>query len=102
VKRFSANPYWALPSTAVMASLLLGAVAHWPPTRWTTVVAIFGAIPISAGSTFSIPVESWNGYFYSLWPGAFEALVAALSLLVVLHLFRRGGRRRSNHNDEAT
>lgn len=86
VKGYGLRPLWVLPLTGVLSSLLLGAVTHWPPTRWTSVVAIFGAVPDSAGSVFSIPVDSWHGYFYSLWPGAFEALVAAVSLLIARRL----------------
>ena len=102
VKRFSVSPLWVLPLTAVLSSLLIGAVAHWPPTRWSTVVAIFGAVPISAGSVFSIPIESWDGYFYSLWPGAFEALIAALVLLIARRLFHGDSDHRSSRSGEIT
>jgi hypothetical protein len=102
VKRFSLSPVWVLPLTAVLSSLLIGAVAHWPPTRWSTVVAIFGAVPPSAGSVFSIPIESWDGYFYSLWPGAFEALIAALVLLVARRLLHGDRGHGSSRSGEIT
>jgi hypothetical protein len=102
VKRFSVSPLWVLPLTAVLSSILIGAVAHWPPTRWSTVVAIFGAVPASAGSVFSIPIESWHGYFYSLWPGAFEALIAALALLIARRLYHGDSGHGGSRSGEIT
>ena len=102
VSRFGISPLWVFPLTAVLSSVVIGAVAHWPPTRWSTVVAIFGAAPVSAGSVFSIPIESWNGYFYSLWPGAFEALIAALAFLVARRLFHFDRGRANNRSGEIT
>jgi hypothetical protein len=84
VNRFALRPWWALPWSAVLVQLLLGAITHWPPSRWWPMV-IIGGLPVPSGYVFGIALEAWHGYFYSLWPHAFIALIAALSLLVVQH-----------------
>jgi hypothetical protein len=84
VKRFELNPWWVLPFTAVLFQLLIGAVAHWPPTRWWP-LGVVGQTPVPSAYVFSIPIEAWYGYVYSLWPAAFTALIAALSLLTARH-----------------
>src|SRR5262249_6568836 len=87
VKRFALNPWWVLPWTAVLVQLLLRAVTHWPPTRWWPMI-ITGGPPTPSAYVLGIPIEAWRGYFYSLWPSSFIALVAALSLLVAQHFVR--------------
>jgi hypothetical protein len=87
VGRIKLNSWWILPGTATLIQLLIGAAERWPPTRWWP-VAIVGQIPAPSAYVFSIPVEAWHNYFYSLWPKIFNALIAALSLLVVQRVLR--------------
>jgi hypothetical protein len=89
VKRLQLNPWWVIPFTGVLIQVLIGAVTHWPPTQWWP-VAIRGQMPVPSAYLLGIPVEAWHGYLYSLWPNAFIALVAAVSLLIARHLFRSG------------
>jgi hypothetical protein len=87
IRCFALRPWWALPCVAVLVQFLLGAITQWPPTRWWPLF-IIGGQPVPSGHVFGIPIEAWHGYFYSLWPHTFMALVAALSLLVVRHFLR--------------
>jgi hypothetical protein len=87
VRWLSLNPWWAMPVLAVLTQLLLGAITHWPPTNWWP-THIVGGLPVPSGYLLGIPLEAWHAYLYSLWPNAFDALVAALSLLLAKQLLR--------------
>jgi hypothetical protein len=81
VRRFALNGWWALPCTAVLIEIAIGAVRHWPPTSW-------GPAEISYIGPTPPPINYWYFYLYSLWPDAFMALVSALILLLARHFFR--------------
>ena len=81
VRRFGLAEWWVLPSTAVLIETSVSAVRHWPPTKWgAAVIEFIGPTPPR--------IDHWYFYFYSLWPGAFEALVSALVLLAARNFFR--------------
>jgi hypothetical protein len=81
VRRLGLNEWWVLPC-AVLTEITIGAVRHWPPTSWgPAVIEFIGPIPP--------PVNHWYFYLYSLWPGAFMALVSAVILLLARHFIRR-------------
>jgi hypothetical protein len=86
-KRFRANPWLVIPFVAALVQVIIDAIAHWPPTRWWP-VHVAGQMPVPSAYFWAIPVEAWSGYFYSLWPNAFMAIVAATSLLGVLLVLR--------------
>jgi hypothetical protein len=81
VRRFALNGWWALPCTAVLIEIAIGAVRHWPPTSW-------GPAEISFIGPTPAPINYWYFYLYSLWPDAFMALVSALMLLFARHFLR--------------
>ena len=86
-KRFRLNPWLVVPPVAALVQLIIGAIAHWPPTRWWP-IHVVGQMPVPSAYLWAIPVEAWSGYFYNLWPKTFMAIVAAMSLLGVLFLLR--------------
>src|SRR5882724_6731362 len=86
-KRLRLNPWLVLPSVAALVQLIIGAIAHWPPTQWWP-IHVAGQMPVPSAYFLAIPVAAWRGYFYSLWPKIFMAIVAAMSLLGVLFMLR--------------
>jgi hypothetical protein len=88
-KQFELDPQWVVPLAAVLTQVLIGGVTHWPPTQWWPTI-IVGQLPVPSGYVLGVPVEAWHNYFYSLWPDAFMALVAATVLLVIRRLFGFG------------
>ena len=85
--RFRRDPWWVLPWTAIGLSLLVGAVSHWPPSRWWPLI-FTGGIPTPTGYLLSYPLEAWHGYLYSLHPTVVRAFAAALSFLLAQSLVR--------------
>jgi hypothetical protein len=48
------------------------------------------------------PIDHWYFYFYSLWPGAFTALISALVLLAARHFFRHSIQSANLHTQKTT
>jgi len=90
-KRFALKPLWVLPLTAVLVQLVIGGVAHWPPTRWWPLF-IAGQMPVPSAYVLRVPVEAWYGYLFSLWPKTFMALATAVSFLIALQFVRPNNR----------
>lgn len=86
-KRFLLNPLLVVPSLALAIDLAVESFTHWPPAQWSSAV-IVGQMPAPSRYILGVPIESWYGYLYSLWPNAFMALVAAVSFLLARRLVR--------------
>jgi hypothetical protein len=83
--RFRWKHVWALPTTAVLVEFLWSAWRHWPPDRWWPMFEA-GQPEVPSGYLFGYAYEAWDHYAYSLRARCILALVAALSLLVVIAL----------------